>query len=546
MDPRPPGDVDAREKGVATASPPAARNAALRDPGWLRWLYVATALLLLVPLWGVSRVPSLDGPSHLYNAWVMRHLHDPAYPLFGAHFELHFDPLPNWLIQVLLYLLLAVAPAAVAEKLLLSLYLLLFAATAWWFAGSVERRGAPAAFLALPFAYHHGLLLGLYNFCFAVPLALLSVGAWWRGREDPGWRFALRLNLLLWLCYFAHLVALAMALLSIAVLWMASFDRQRWKRWLLHPLLLAPQLALPLWYVLTHPGDPAQGWPIAMRTASLTQLRQLWYFGDPHQLGPLLACLFAGLVALGVLRRARRPPEHAGAADSAEITPLRVGHWAFLAASAFALLLYFLAPGGVSQGGFLQQRMVLFPFLLALPALARGLGHRSQVVLALSLVALVGWRTAELLRFHRELGAVVESYLETLAPVAPNSRIVPMVPGTDGMVERAVLFHAVAYVAIPKGLLNWNDGHATVTYFPLRFRRHLRRGVTRPDGIGLAEEQYDVARYAGIVDYVHTWGLRGVSPLVPRLRRQYRLIVTSEEGQLWRRRARWNLRPVHP
>jgi hypothetical protein len=502
----------------------------------LRWLFVAAALLLLVPLWGVSRVPSLDGPSHLYNAWVMRHLHDPAYPLFGTHFELHLEPLPNWLIQFLLYLLLAVAPAATAEKLLLSLYVLLFAAAAWWFAGSVERRGSPAAFLALPFAYHDGLLLGLYNFSFGVPLALLAVGAWWRWRDEIGWPLALRLNLLLWLCYFAHLVALAMALLAIAVLWVASYDRRRGRRWLLHPLLLVPQLALPTWYVLTHPGAPSQGWPIAKRAAYLGGIQPLWYFGDRFRLGPLLAGVLVALAALALARGTRGP-----GGDAERALPPS-GHRAFLAAGAFALLLYFLVPEGVSQGGFLQQRLALFPSLLALPALSRGLSHRSRVGVALALVALVAWRTVELLHFNRYLAAGVDRYLETLAPVTSDSRIVVMANGNNQMVERMVLTHAVDYLAIPRGLVNWNDGHATVTYFPLRFRRSL----ARPQGIDAGFTGYEVARYAGIVDFVHTWGLRGATPLVQRLRRQYRPIVTAGEGQLWRRRARWNLPRIHP
>lgn len=61
----------------------------------------------------------------------------------------------NWPTQVLLYVLLGVTSGAVAEKLLLSFYVLLLAGAAWFFAGSVEPERRIPAFLALPFAYNY-------------------------------------------------------------------------------------------------------------------------------------------------------------------------------------------------------------------------------------------------------------------------------------------------------------------------------------------------------------------------------------------------------
>src|SRR6185503_211911 len=174
--------------------------------------------------------------------------------LFADHFYLDLEPVPNWLIQALFWLLLAVLAPALAEKVLLTVYVLGFAAAAWWFAGVERPERRVNAFLALPFVY--GLLFhfGFYNFLFSLPLCLLAVGWWWRGREKPGWRWALVLHALLLLCWFAHVVSLVVAGLAIAVLWAASFERTRWRRWLLHPVLLAPQVVLPLWFVSTHGG----------------------------------------------------------------------------------------------------------------------------------------------------------------------------------------------------------------------------------------------------------------------------------------------------
>ena len=97
----------------------------------------------------------------------------------------------------------------------------------------------------------------------AFPLYLFAVGYWWRHHRQPSWRFALAINALLLLLYFTHLVSLLAALVTVGVLWLWSarwaWRDAAWRRHLVHPLVLLPQLALPLGYVLAHPGPMRQG-----------------------------------------------------------------------------------------------------------------------------------------------------------------------------------------------------------------------------------------------------------------------------------------------
>src|SRR5262249_32463509 len=148
-----------------------------------RWLFAALAVLHLLPVWRVAYVPTTDGPSHVYNAFVHLHLHDPAWPLFAPTFEIDPKPLPNWLSQVALLPPLAVFSPGVAEKVLVSLYVLLFLAAARFFAGSVDPERRWLAFLAFPFVYNWSFHFGFYNFCFSLAFYLLALGCWWRRRE---------------------------------------------------------------------------------------------------------------------------------------------------------------------------------------------------------------------------------------------------------------------------------------------------------------------------------------------------------------------------
>ncbi|HEX3526174.1 MAG TPA: hypothetical protein VH988_03830 [Thermoanaerobaculia bacterium] len=61
-----------------------------------RTLFFALAVLHLVPFWVVTAVPTVDGPSHVYNAWVQTHLGDTErFPALREYFEIDHRPLPN-------------------------------------------------------------------------------------------------------------------------------------------------------------------------------------------------------------------------------------------------------------------------------------------------------------------------------------------------------------------------------------------------------------------------------------------------------------------
>lgn len=499
-------------------------------PPWQRWLYLGATLALLLPLWTVLRVATVDGACHLYNAWVMRHLHDPAYPLFATHFYVDPEPVPNWLIQTLLYGLLAVAPPAVAEKLLLSLYVVLFAAAAWWFAGSQAPQRRANAFLALPFIYNLLFHYGFYNFLFSLPLFLFAVGWWWRGRERPTWTWAVVLNGLLLACYFAHIVSLVMAGFTIAVLWAASFERARWRRWLLQPLVLLPQLILPFRFVSSRPGALApSAWTLQEKWLNLSELRPLFAFRTEHWQGIALAVLFAALAVATVV--GRREPEVPAAAGP----PAR---HAFLLAALAAVLLYFAGPSGVAGGSVLEPRLVLYPFLLLLPGLAPPWPRLSRTAVAVALSLLVGWESWSLAGWLGRASQGVDELLAGHARVRPDSRVIDIIFDIYASLDRQVSgAHAVGYLVAEKRLIDWGDYQAGTGYFPVRFRP----GVEIPRHSELLPQGYRAGLYAPLVDYVYTRAMPPDSPLRPRLRQFYRPISQVGAGQLWERRE-WNPR----
>src|SRR5258708_25689109 len=97
----------------------------MRNP--LRWLYGTTVLIALAPIWSVRYLPTQDGPSHLYNSWLLRELIRGSNAAIEHAYRIDWRPHPNWLTSAALALLLSVVPALLAEKLFVSRIVLLFA-----------------------------------------------------------------------------------------------------------------------------------------------------------------------------------------------------------------------------------------------------------------------------------------------------------------------------------------------------------------------------------------------------------------------------------
>lgn len=483
----------------------------------LRGLFLALALLSVLPFWVVRYLPTVDGPCHTYNAWVLHQYGNvERYPLFQQYYEISAKPYPNWIGQAVMALLMYVVPPLTAEKLLVSGYVLLFLGGAWYLAGAVRPGERWLAFLAFPFAWHQLFQYGFYNFAISVACFQIALGYWWRHRERPGVRFAVEINLLLWLCYFSHILSLALALVGIAVLWLATLRRETWRRHLLHVPVLLPQTVLPLWF-LRDQGSRRMpsGWTFEQLARYLGRLEVLYTLGEAQVwIGTALAGLFLLLLVLTLWRGRGRREEHA-----------------FLVLAALLTVLYFASPEGMAGGFLLKQRLSLYPFLVLLPWLSPRLSGRAETAAAAGLALAALLYLGYLVQVYRELGAQEETFLAGIAPVAPNSRILPL------LFERSeptdFLSHAVDYVALEKGAIDWDNYEAKTTYFSVRFRD----SVDFPDlqGLPLEPGRYRVRPNVRRVDAVYVWRMPLAHPLGTRLRRSYMLTREEDGGMLFER-----------
>jgi hypothetical protein len=497
-----------------------------------RWLFAALAVLHLLPFWVVAYVPTTDGPSHVYNAFVQLHLHDPAYPLFGRVFEIDPRPLPNWTAQAVLVPLLAAFSPAVAEKVLGSAYVLLFLGAARFFAGSVdpddpdrpERRWL--AFLAFPFVLNWGFHFGFYNFCLSVAFYLLTLGCWWRRRARPDGRLAAEVTILLLLCYFSHIVAVVLALFSLGVLWLATLPGAlragTWRRHLVHLVILAPQAVLPFWFVASQHGEAAGAGTSSLwsRVEDLAGMKMLFTFGGWWLRLPL--GLAVAVLAIFTVRRRR------GLGWKEED--------AFLLLAGALAGVYFFSPDKMAGGSMLQLRLTLFPILVLIPWLAPPpLPWLRRAVLG-ALTILAVWNVANVVRAWRILDRDVRTVLAAADPIAPGSRVLSLMfdvfPEIPGPVMR---LHGFNRVDVEKGLVDWSDYEAVSGVFPVRFKP----GVPVPSLWQIQRDpgSIEIERFTAQTDYVYCWKMPEGSQLARRLARSYDLVRQEGEARLYERRG---------
>lgn len=495
-----------------------------REERWLAPLFFTLALLYLVPFWIVHYLPTVDGPSHTYNAWILRQYGNVRqYPLFQQYYEINAEPYPNWIGHGIMALLMLAVPPLAAEKLLASLYALTFLAGMWYLAGSVRPGGRWLAFLAFPFVFNYTFQFGFYNFSLSLALFPWVLGFWWRHRDRPGDpRYVVGINLLLWLCYFAHILSFALSLLAIAVLWLATLRRDNWRQRLGHLPALAPQGFLPLWYLTMEGGTPlAAYWPFGRMLRYFVQLGALYTFGAAQRrlaMGVALAFLVLLLLTLWRDRLLR---------------PWREEH-AFLLLAVVFTLVYFLSPEGMAGGTMLKNRLCLYPWLILVPWLAPGLGPwtRRAAVAGLALAALLN--LGDVARWYRLLSRDMAEYLAGLAPVRPSSRVLPLLFQHESHGAKLdFLGHAIAYEALERGLVDWDNYEATSTHFPTRFRESAP--VPDTTWIEAHPNLLPMKMWRHRADYIYTWKLPPDDPFAARLERFYRPVATAGGGVLWER-----------
>ena len=517
-------------------------------------LFWALLLAQLAALWALPALITQDGPIHLEIATVLRKL-GAADPAFARFFAINPRPEPNWLVYLPLAGLLRITSPDVAEKLLVSVYFIVFPLAARYALRRLRPAAAWLAVFAFPFAASYPLYMGFYNFCFGIAGFFFAVGLHAASAAHPTPRATVSLALALLLVSAAHPVALLAAGLvlgcrALGEIWAgrAGAGLGTLLRRHLGPVALAslPSLLFVLAFVAEEGARDFERLKLAVLVRHLGALYSIVSFSKRELWVSLPLALLCGLLAARrLLHTARRG-----------VTPAD----GYGLATLGLLAAYFLAPVGLAGGGYLNQRLLLFvAFALLLWLAADATLDRWRIPLG-SLVALLTLLQLGLhFQSQARLNADLAEYRGVASALTPGSTLLSASFAHRGSGGRAQSLriepfqHMAGRLTAERGVVDLNDYQADRGYFPVVYRAECDpyRVLGGIDELEDEPPRVDLARLpaagCGDVDFVLVWGLGlGIHsaaeerPLLEQLAAGYERVATSPRGlaELYRRRAR--------
>ena len=410
----------------------------------------------LVPVWLFRFFPTQDGPSHLYNAFVLSHYNDAASEVVRQYFVLNLRPFPNWTTYAISAALVRVLPPLIVQQIILTICVASIPAAVLYLQKSFKSEADGTALLGVLLAFSYVFFMGFFNFVIGAALFAFATGYWWRHRNG---KYLIGLYALLIATYLSHNLAFAAALMAIGVL--AMIER-RWRVL----IELAPAALI---FLIDALGRP-QGQPL-FRSFQWHVRQLVGIFSAGHI---AIAYLMLLVVLIGICWSFVR----------ARPNPLAV-------VSLIIFVTYFLVPWGYSAGGWVQagwiSERLLYLTILTLPAWIV-LPRASVVVFLLAVVFHLVATSMQIASLNRLIADIVRAG----ALIQPHSTIKTFFPMSGVSPQVTPTLHLTGYLGLQTDVVDLDDYEGLLPDFPVSYRAKL---PARPP------------------DYVFAWKRAEVPPL---------------------------------
>jgi len=520
-------------------------------------LFITLIIISLIPIWQSKYFLTQDGPSHLYNSKVLLdYITSNNVNLYNKYYYMNPQLEPNWFGHLALAFLLLLLPSFLAEKVFLSLYVVLFPILLRSLLRVINKNSIFLSYLGFPFLYHFTFQLGFYNFSFSILFFLLGVRYWMKHQSAFSCKKLLIFAFLLLLLYFTHPVGYIYSLAAIVLFLITAFFitlSNHWKqllpilreysdRSLMVLLALLPSLVLLLEYFYR---------------------KGLHSISNPQALNGLYHDFFA-LTSL-VLLNDREVPWAIATSGLfglifiyAIIQKIRLKSFsesdAFFLLFLMALSTYFKQPTAIAGGIIFTVRLQLLPYLMLIPWFSTlNFDVRLKKFIVASVCVI--FTTLIMLRIpeYQKIGKAVKEYVSVAPYIEDRSTVLPLSFCHFGKTDRgeiiankiALFLHAADYIGTQRSLILLGNYEGNTDIFPIIWRQDKNPFIyissSANEGIENQPPSVDFATYSqrtgGTVDYVITWCLDNqyldhpyTKSVLEQLRRNYTLIYSSENN----------------
>jgi hypothetical protein len=426
------------------------------------------------------------------------------YALFHQYYDLRLAPFPNWLTYLILAPLTLVVQALTAEKILLSLYVILVPLSVWYLLDAIRPGKTLITLASFGLVYNHLLLMGFYSFVFSIPLVLITLGYWWKHRATLGWREIILTNLLCALIWLGHIVSYAIALFAIGLLALLHVS-SGFKAFLKAMACILPSTTLFINYFfgsdiasaieIDLTGIPGLFWGLVSMKVLVS------YNATQTRVAYLVGGLFGLLVLSTLITRLRGEAKWRVRFTRQDL---------FLLVCLCLLVFYLLLPGSMGPGLLLNDRFALLLSLLLLAWFEEAPQRGWQIAFA-TLATLVALASAGAIfvAFNHYASGLAE--YTAAAPVIQKGKVIlPLFFNSSGDSKRTGIYvNAANYLALDNGGINLGNYEVQFDYFPVRFKNNFVPPIKDKEWVETVHwnpERIDLCGYASHIDYLETWG----------------------------------------
>jgi hypothetical protein len=518
-------------------------------------LFAGGILLCLLQVWLPGHYLTCDGPCHLYNAQIVHDLWSGKHvSVYSRFYDLVYATDPNSMTTFVLAALLYVAKGAVAEKLFLTLYLLVYLSG---FVALLRKIGKGDSLWMLTcflFVFTYALSKGFYNFSFGIAFYFWVVWSWLKFMDTKSVVIAILFFVLAGCCFFTHLLPFVIAvltcgglLLSYAVVAHREGGMQVSRPSLLRNgaallLLVAPYILLTLLFTRGEGGLQLQlGW-YPYRLLELAEFKYLINVVDGERLWACIAgCALLVLFGVTLIRA---------------IPGFRIHKYdGFLLSLVPVLFVYIFFPEDfMGRAIIISIRMQLFVFIIIACCIAYRLpdGRVKQygsLILFIGFIVLTGYH----IDCRQRASVALDEYLSVAKYVKPESVVLPFdfsptgkdAAGRQIADRNAVFHHAAQYMGTDKPLIILDNYEANMGYFPLRWKPEMNpyNHLSKAAGIEALPPCADIAAYEAYigkrVDNIIFWCYEPTfvthpdfAGLYAEINSKYKLIYTAPGGRV--------------
>lgn len=441
-----------------------------------KYFFFLIVFISLLPVVSSKYFPTIDGPAHLHNANLLRHIWFEGNTTLLQFFDFNKDLNSNLVNHVWFALAGLFLPSHLVEKSILVFYVIALPFSFRYLirnlpagqAGIVdsENSGKVSSYLIFPFIYSFPFCIGFFNFCLGLPIIFWILGLWFKNKNNQDIKPTVTITCLSTLLYFTHVFNfLLLGLILFFVVLKQLIEKRKdgfGAKQLLRPAtVFLPGALLFLSFILNNnrfEHEPPRYLSNEKLTEFIVELTPIITLNKEKEINFAQTILYSIclLVVLVIINNLRKRKE-ANTNNS----------WFWFALSIVVLLFYFLSPDWLSSGGFISIRLILFFFLV----LIIWIGASSLPPIQLLIPTLTIVVTHILfMNYHKEEAKILSLDAEEATSaefmMEENAVLLPL-----NYSDNWIHINYGSYVSTEKAIVNLDNYEATKPHFPLIWKK---------------------------------------------------------------------------